>query len=289
MVVKLFRETNTGTPATKSALAKNLQVARSTLYYKPKLPTKDRLLKEQILQTWALYPAYGHKRLALYLNTNKKRVLRVMRQFQLKVPRRRVQRPVKLEDLKQAEVRIPNLLRDIYGQPITIPHPDFAWAQDFTYLWFAGRWWYTATVIDLYTREVLGTAFSQYHDKTLILTALQQALTTGRTPSILHSDQGSEYKAHEYWQLVKTRQIQLSYSRKASPWQNSFQESFYNNFKLDLGSTSQFATTGELVEAVYQTIHTYNHYRIHTSLKMSPKQYYHKYQLTAGVEFRKSV
>jgi putative transposase len=269
---------------TKKQLAKKLGVARSTLYYKPKLPEKDEQLKQLILKVWhkEQFPAYGYKRLALHLKVNKKRVQRVMRAFKLHPPRRRTKQPVKPGDLKQPAVKWPNLLLDEKGEPIPITRPDFAWAQDFTYLWFAGGWWYVATVIDVYTREVLGFTFGKHHDKQLILDALEQALSTGRKPRVLHSDQGSEYKSDVYYEVILKHGILLSYSKKASPWQNGFQESFYNNFKLDLGFLTQFETVGELLEAIYKTIYIYNHKRIHTALKMSPKQFYQKYQLTTG-------
>lgn len=259
---------------TKKQLARRRGIARSTLYYRPQLPLKDEILKNQILQVWNEFPSYGHKRLAMCLKVNKKRIRRVMKIFRLKVPRRRGRRPKKSNDLGNPAVSIPNLI------PAVISYPDQVWAQDFTYIYFAGSWWFVATVIDLYTREILGFAFSKHHNKHLILDVLNEALATGRKPEMLHSDQGSEYQAYDYWDLIKAHGILLSYSKKASPWQNSYQESFYSNFKLDLGYTNQFETVGELIEAVYQTIYIYNHKRIHTKLKMSPKQYYQQYQLT---------
>lgn len=202
----------------KLKLAKQLGVARSTLYYQPKLKKKDELLKQQIIEVWKTFPAYGHKRLALCLKINKKRVQRVMKLFGLKPPRRRRQKPYKPNDVGRPEIRIPNLLLDEYGKPTTITKPDFAWSQDFTYLSFNNKWWYVATVIDLYTREILGLKFSAHHDKSLILEALNQALTTARKPRLLHSDQGSEYKSDDYIQTILRHGILLSYCRKASPW-----------------------------------------------------------------------
>lgn len=265
---------------TKTELAKRKGVARSTLYYKPKLPAKDTNLKNQIFNIWKEFPAYGHRRLAIVLSVNKKRIRRVMGLLKLKVPRRKGRKFKKPDDLELIELKIPNRLKNEDGSQIQILTPDFAWAQDFTYLWFAGSWWFVATVIDLFTREVMGFAFSKHHDKHLILDALNEALATGRKPQILHSDQGSEYQAYDYWDLLKAQNILASYSKKASPWQNGFQESFYANFKLDLGYTSQFETLGQLIEAVYKTIYTYNHKRIHTVLRMAPKQYYNQYILT---------
>ena len=62
-------------------------------------------------------------------------------------------------------------------------------------------------------------------------------------------------------------------SKKSSPWENAYQESFYSQFKLDLGRTDCFETLGELIEAIYLAIHYYNTKRIHTALKMPPLTY----------------
>ena len=60
-------------------------------------------------------------------------------------------------------------------------------------------------------------------------------------------------------------------SKKASPWENGYRESFYNNFKTDLGlGFDRFETLGELVEGIHQTITYYNERRIHTALKCPP-------------------
>lgn len=66
-------------------------------------------------------------------------------------------------------------------------------------------------------------------------------------------------------------------SKKASPWENGYQESFYNNFKTDLGlEFDRFETMGEIIAAIHQTITYYNRKRIHTSLKMTPEQFKQK-------------
>lgn len=69
----------------------------------------------------------------------------------------------------------------------------------------------------------------------------------------------------------------VSMSNKQSPWENAYQESFYAQFKVDLGFVSGFNSVEELMEGIYQTIHYYNYDRIHTSLKMSPVLFKQKY------------
>jgi transposase InsO family protein len=256
----------------KSTLAKELGVSRSSLYYHPKMPLKDELLKEQILATLDNHPAYGHKRIALHLGRNKKCILRVMKKFKITPLICRRKKPVKPDDLGKKPSTYCNVLKHMC--PIK---PDVIWASDFTYLNFHGRFYYFATIIDVFSREIVGTAFGWFHNKELVMEALENALSKYSPPDYIHSDQGSEYKSEAYENLAKAHGIQLSMSAKSKPWQNAFQESFYSQFKLELGSTKQFQTLGELVEALYLQIHYYNNKRIHTSLKMPPitfaKQY----------------
>ena len=69
-------------------------------------------------------------------------------------------------------------------------------------------------------------------------------------------------------------------SDKGSPWENGYQESFYSQFKVDLGDPSRFETLGELVYEIYQTIYTYNNRRIHTALKMPPIIFANQFLIT---------
>ncbi len=99
-------------------------------------------------------------------------------------------------------------------------------------------------------------------------------------PKYVHTDQGAEYTAEDYTDLVKNFGIQVSMSTKASPWENGYQESFYNNFKTDLGlEFDRFSDTGQMAEAIHQQINYYNKQRIHTSLRMSPEQFRRRYKL----------
>jgi len=90
-------------------------------------------------------------------------------------------------------------------------------------------------------------------------------------PVYVHSDQGVEYTNQSYVELVQSVGTTISLSKKSSPWENGYQESFFNNFKTDLGlEFDRFADIGQFAEAVHSTIYAYNTTRIHTTLKMSP-------------------
>ena len=259
---------------TKTELAQRVGVSRSSLYWKSKMDAKDKVLLPKIKEIMSENPSYGHKRLAIALKLNKKRILRIMKKYNLKPSRRRPQRPLKLGDEKKPETSSPNLIKNFC--PIC---PNVVWASDFTYISFHGRFIYLATIMDLFTRLIIGWNVLVNHSTELVKDAFEHAVQkTKAVPQILHSDQGSEYDSNEYTELAKSYEVTISMSKKASPWENGFQESFYSGFKLDLGEPNRFNNLGELVEAMYQTIHYYNNSRIHTKLKSSPHQFYVNYQ-----------
>ncbi len=275
-IAKNTKNSKNGKKVNKTKLAKNLGVCRQSLYYKPKLPNKDLILKKQIEEVLAEHKAYGHKRIAIHLGINKKRVLRVMKLFDLS-PIRKIKTPIKNKDLKQKEADNDNLLNDL-----TINAPSQAWASDFTYLpYFNNKFLYLATIIDCFTKEIISWNLSSKHNTKFIIEALNEAIAVRKSPEIFHSDQGSEYRSGKLSNILKNNNIKLSMSKKSSPWQNGFQESFYGKFKLELGHPKCYETTGELMEAIALQIYYYNHKRIHTTLKMPPAVFYQRCQINS--------
>lgn len=246
----------------KQALVDTLNISRSNLYYQSKQKDKDETTKILIEEALRYHPSYGHKRLAKHLNINKKRVLRVMKLYDIKPYRRRGKKWLKS---KATAVDYPNLLLSN-----TPSYPNHIWASDFTYLWFRGRWLYVATVIDLYTRKVVGLSISRSHDRHLVISALLDALTHNSRPKIIHSDHGQEYCSGDYQSLLQEVGITPSMAAKGCPWENGYQESFYSGFKIELGDPGRFDSLGELTAAIYYQICYYNTKRIHTALNMAP-------------------
>lgn len=251
---------------TKTALATELGIARSTLYYKPKKPPENEEFKQKIISVMQQHPAYGSRRVAIALGMNRKKAKRLMQEYSLRPKRARGFRLVKPDDIGKPETAVVNILKVIC--PI---RGNVIWAGDFTYLWFQDRFWYVATVIDVCTREIVGWHIANYHTTALIVAAFADAVRrTGTTPKWFHSDQGSEYVCGAYLSLLDQHGVIPSHSRKSSPWQNGFQESFYNNFKLELGTIRRFDHVGQLIEAIHTQMRYYNNERIHTALRMSP-------------------
>jgi putative transposase len=253
------------TTANKAALARKLGVSRQSLYYRPKKPKEDRILKGRILALRQEHPAYGHRRIALFLGLNRKRIHRIMRRYGIR-PRIVRGRPWKKGGVGKVPSCIPNLAKGLC--PI---RANALWAGDFTYVPWRDDFLYVATVLDVFTREVVGWHMGARHTADLVIMAFTDAMErTGTTPAMFHSDQGSEYVSGRFELLLQNLDVTASMSRKSSPWENGYQESFYNQFKLELGGTNRFTDLGELVEAIHRQINYYNGDRIHTAIKMPP-------------------
>lgn len=255
----------------KAVLANSLRISRQLLYYQAKLPDKDLLLCDKIKAVMIKHKSYGYRRIAIELKVNHKRILRVMKLFNL-VIKRSPKMPIKLKDkgFTTKEI-IPNLI-----SKLEITYPNQVWSSDFTYISFFKKFYYLATVIDAYTREIIGYELGSRHNTKLVSQALFNALKTRQniTPEIFHSDQGSEYRSKDFTKLLTARNIKISMSKKASPWQNGRQESLYGKFKLELGHPEIYQNIGELIEAIILQIHYYNNDRIHSALKCPPKVFY---------------
>jgi transposase InsO family protein len=271
--ISLARDIVGGSPGiSKQAVAKQFGIARSTLYRPGVMALKDKQYLEDILRIMQENPDYGQPRIALAMGRNLKLVKRVMKKYGLKTKKRK-KRFVKTDDQGKADSTIPNRIKHLC--PIS---PDAFWVGDFTYFAFHGTYVFLATVIDLYTKEVVGWNIGLHHSATLVIEALDHARRNReRTPQVFHSDQGSEYDSAACKAWLLAHGIVPSHSRKASPWQNGSQESFFGRFKEEFGNINRFTTLDALMEAIYGRIRYYNTKRIHRTIKMAPRAKYLEY------------
>lgn len=252
----------------KSALAKELGVSRSSLYYRPKKPDKDEALRREIEQVMLKNPGYGSPRVAIALKINEKRAARVMKKFGLR-PARRSKTPYKPADQGRESLALPCALSTL--SPIA---PDVVWASDFTFICYRGSFVYLCTVIDVFTGEVLGFNISRTHDANFVLLAIKRAVErTTTVPEWFHSDQGSEYASNRVQSFLESRGVTISMNPKSSPWCNGSQESFFGRFKVEFGEFDRFETYAELLEELYQQLSYFTFERIKTKLRMSPAEF----------------
>ena len=257
----------------KSLISRALGIPKRNLYNQnTKQSQNDLILKDQILKVLEINPSYGHRRIALALGIGRKRTGRVMKLYGIK-PYKRKARWTKKKDYGNPDSGFPNLIKG--SCPVK---PNVVFAGDFTRLIWNERAVYLATFIDLFSREIVGWSVSTNHTTEFVVEAYLDAVKTVGRSIIVHTDQGSEYNSKDYACFMESLGVKVSMSTKASPWENGYQESFYDNFKTDLGlEFERFETVGEFVEAIHRTINYYNKERIHTKLKMPPFRFKQKF------------
>ena len=165
-------------------------------------------------------------------------------------------------------------------QPGVIPAPnrlnqDFSasaanqkWVSDFTYIDTAEGWLFLATVLDLYSRKVVGWAMSEQMNAALVETAFRMALQRRQptTSLLLHSDQGSQYTSAAYQCNLSAANIQVSMSRVGNCYDNAVAESFFGTLKAEC-VTDQFATRALAHTTIFEYIEVwYNRQRLHSTL-----------------------
>lgn len=259
-------------------------ICRTTLYREStKQIERDKISTKKLQDAHIKEPYYGVERLSIMLGWNKKKTRRIRNLAGIEAKRRQK----RSKRLKKPEIEVPdNLLRPYYAL-IDKSHPERGytfkaledpalriWVQDFTYIWWRGRFYYLACIKELSTRRIVGWCLSLYHDADMVCRALTGALARYTPPSILHDDRGSEYLSTKHAMLCAQHHIAMSASAAGKPSENGFMESFFSSFKAEmLDVIKNCASEAELQECISDWICYYNHNRIHTALKMSPADY----------------
>ncbi|HEY3781546.1 MAG TPA: IS3 family transposase [Fimbriimonadaceae bacterium] len=244
-------------------------VQRSSLYRRG-LPDKDVALVRKIRKLHERFPCYGYRRVAAELGLSPKLVRGVMKRNELYARRRRSKHHAK----PAAEVPPnANLLPYLH-----VAGPGRVFAADVTFIrLLGGCFCYVASVLDVFTRQIVGWAISSRNDTLLTKDALTALLISRSLKPcwVHHSDRGSNYTADAFQELVASCNGLLSYSDKGSPTQNAYIESFFKTFKLEEAGYEPYSNIQEAKLCVDIYLHIYNQERLHSSLGYkSPDQFY---------------
>lgn len=246
-------------------VAAALALSRSSLYYRkrPRRSRADRQWDEQIVAACGAKPAYGYRRVSWWLRrkegvvVNRKRVLRVMRERGLLVRARRL-RARRRKDWGRVET----------------DHPNQVWQADLTKVWAgpAVGWAYLVSVIDCYTREIVGWDLSTRCRTEEALAAVEQAVLD-RLPAgsrgaglTLTTDNGTQFTSTRFVQTLA--ELGITHRRTAyhHPEGNSYIERFHRSLKEEEVWVSEYQSLEEARACIERYLWEYNHDRPHRSL-----------------------
>lgn len=240
-----------------------LELPRSSYYHQPNTAA-DASLRTALLAQAEMWPTYGYRRLTAQLRregwpVNHKRIQRLMQEMGLQgqAPKRKV----RTTNSQHGFRRYPNLV-----QNLCIVRPHQVWVADITFVRLAHQFVYLAVIMDVFTRRILGWHLSHSLDQSLTLTALQRALQVA-TPEIHHSDQGGQYAATAYVDLLQDAEVTISMADVGAAWQNGYAERVIRTIKeeeVDLSDYQDFHDAYQQIGRFLTDV--YNHKRIHSSL-----------------------
>jgi len=106
---------------------------------------------------------------------------------------------------------------------LKIQRPNQVWVSDITTILFGNGFVYLAVILDVFTRSIRGWSLGRTLETSLTLAARRLALTAC-LPEIHHSDQGIQYAAKDYTDLLIKYHVQVSMSAQGKPEENGFAE-----------------------------------------------------------------
>jgi putative transposase len=146
---------------------------------------------------------------------------------------------------------------------------NLAWVSDITYLPACEGWLYLASIMDLYSRRIIGFAIDKNLETSIAANALKMAIFLRRpAPGLIHhSDQGCQYKAQAYQDIINNNGIICSMSRRGNCYDNAVKESFFKTLKTELFQSKKKLYHHELKSAVIDYIVSfYNLKRRHSAI-----------------------
>lgn len=211
-------------------------------------------------------------------DVNHKRVARLMKENGIQGRKRKAYRP-KTTDSNHGNPVAPNLLPDIKEH---INRPDQVWVSDITYLPTREGWLYLASVMDLFSRRIVGWSCSTSLKTDFVNMACLKAIQARKPDAGLmcHSDRGVQYTSESHRKLLEKHDIVQSMSRKGNCYDNAAAESFFSLLKAEvLPESGSFNSRKEAFAEIFKYIESeYNRTRLHSALDyLSPVDFEKQY------------
>ncbi len=147
--------------------------------------------------------------------------------------------------------------------------PNQKWTTDITYIWVQDQWLYLATVMDLYSRRIVGWSIDASMTEQLVTDALLMAFRRREIEPglIIHSDRGVQYRSQRYIDLMRSHGCKPSMSRKGNCWDNAPMESFFSRLKVELIYAEQYESIEAAKSGLFEYIEVfYNRLRRHSAI-----------------------
>ena len=253
--------------------------SRSRYYYQPRTEkeSKEKVLEKAIADVAGRYPTYGYRRITKQLqregwNVNHKRVSRLMRELGL-LAKRKIRRK-RTTNSVHGYKRYPNLVRGL-----VVKRPEQVWVGDITYIRLREEFVYLAVLMDVFTRSIRGWHLDRTMEKSLTITALEKGLKQ-YVPEIHHSDQGVQYAANAYVQLLEKNEIAISMAGVGKAYENGYAERLMRTIKEEEVDLSEYRNFNEVYERIEEFLEeVYMKKRMHSSLSyLTPSEFEAKWR-----------
>jgi putative transposase len=167
---------------------------------------------------------------------------------------------------------------DLVERDFHADEPDELWLTDITYVPTDEGWLYLCSILDVFSRRLLGWSLADHMRTELCLDALDAAaMARGRRDfagTVLHSDHGSQFTSDDFTARCRALHIVQSMGSVGDSYDNSMMESAWSSLKRELVYETHFATRDEARKAVFEWLVWYNRERLHSSIAyMSPMEF----------------
>lgn len=262
-------------------MCRALEVSRSGYYaWRSRQPSQRRQANQELVEHIKQVhrdsrQTYGSPRVHAELrergiHCNKKRVARLMRLHGIRAKQRR-----RYKVTTRANPRRP-VAENLLDRNFKAEKPNQKWVADITYVSTREGWLYLATVLDVFSRQIIGWSMSDRLKTDLVEDALKMALDRRQPhPGLLHhSDRGSQYTSLGYQTLLAKHHIQVSMSGRGNAYDNAMMESFFATLKTECVD-HRFETRAEARLTIFEYIEVfYNRQRRHSALGfLSPHRF----------------
>jgi putative transposase len=240
-----------------------LGVARSTLYYQPQpVSPQDLTIMRRLDELHLEHPFLGARKLVRLLKdegfeVGRRHVTTLMRRMGIEA----LYRKPRLSQPGAGHKIYPYLLSGV-----AIEQPNQVWAADITYLPMARGFVYLVAILDLYSRKVLAWRTNNTLTSDFCVEALQEALRRFGGPQVFNSDQGSQFTAEAFTDVLKGHGVAISMDGKGRWVDNVFVERLWRSVKYEEIYLHAYGSPREVDQALTRYFAFYNGRRPHQAL-----------------------